>query len=72
MQSVHEFEMLYICRVGQNRIAAPYMTACTIISLPKIPCMHRKYIFMCSFGHPYAYGSDSGSVYIYGFALIYV
>jgi len=28
---------LYVSRVGQNRIYAPYMTVCTVISLLKIP-----------------------------------
>ena len=31
-----------ICRVGQNRTYTPYMTVCLVISLPKIPYIHRK------------------------------
>ena len=31
-------------RVGQNRICAPYMTLYLVISLPKIPYIHRIYI----------------------------
>jgi hypothetical protein len=31
-------------RVGQNRTSAPYMTACMVISLPKLPCIHRIYL----------------------------
>ena len=34
----------HICRVGQNRISAPYMTICMVISLPNIPCIHRIYL----------------------------
>jgi hypothetical protein len=30
-----------ICRVGQNRIYTPYMTVFLVISLPKIPYIHR-------------------------------
>jgi len=32
-----------IARVGQNRMYAPYMTVCMVISLPKIPYIHRIY-----------------------------
>jgi len=28
-------------RVGQNLIFAPYMTVCMVVSLPKIPYVHR-------------------------------
>jgi len=31
-------------RVGQNRISAPYMTVCMVISLLKIPYVHRIYL----------------------------
>ena len=31
-------------RVGQNPIYTPYMTACMVISLPKIPYAHRIYL----------------------------
>jgi len=30
-----------MCRVGQDRIYAPYMTVYFVISLPKIPYIHR-------------------------------
>jgi hypothetical protein len=37
--------MIYdICRVGQNRISAPYMTVCIVISLLKLPYVHRIYL----------------------------
>jgi hypothetical protein len=39
---------LYISRVGQNRIYAPYMTVCMVISLPKIPYMHRIYMVLAN------------------------
>jgi len=32
-----------LCRVGRNRIYAPYMTVYLVISLPKIPYIHRIY-----------------------------
>ena len=32
------------CRVGQNRIYAPYMTAFLVISFRKIPYIHRIYM----------------------------
>ena len=31
-------------RVGQNCIYTPYMTACMMISLLKIPYVHRIYV----------------------------
>jgi hypothetical protein len=31
-------------RVGQNRISAPYMTVSLVISLLKIPYVHRIYL----------------------------
>ena len=36
--------LLDMCRVGQNRISAPYMTVCMVISLLKIPYVHRIYL----------------------------
>jgi hypothetical protein len=33
-------------RVGQNRIYTPYMTVYLVISLPKIPYIHRIYIYI--------------------------
>jgi hypothetical protein len=35
-----------MCRVGQNRIYTPYMTVCMVISLPKIPYIHRIYMVL--------------------------
>jgi len=40
-------------RVGQNRIYTPYMTVYLVISLPKIPYIHRIYIYI----YIYIYGS---------------
>jgi hypothetical protein len=31
-------------RVGQNRIYAPYMTVCMVISMLKVPYVHRIYV----------------------------
>ena len=31
-------------RVDQNRISAPYMTMCVVISLLEIPYVHRMYL----------------------------
>jgi len=31
-------------RVGQNRIFAPYMTVCMVISLLKLQYVHRIYL----------------------------
>ena len=36
--------LLNICRFGQNRISAPYMTLCMVISLLKLPYVHRIYL----------------------------
>jgi len=35
---------VHIIRVGQNRISAPYMTVCTVISLLTIPYVHHMYL----------------------------
>ena len=40
-----------VIRVGQNRIYTPYMTVYLVISLPKIPYIHRIYIY--GSGQPY-------------------
>ena len=34
----------HLPRVGQNRISAPYMTVCMVISLLKIPYVHCIYL----------------------------
>ena len=36
----------HIFRVGQKRIYTPYMTVFLVISLPKIPYIHRIYIYI--------------------------
>jgi len=46
-------------RVGQNRLYAPYMTVYLVISLPKIPYIHRLFIYTPS-AHIYIY------IYIFG------
>jgi len=38
----------FICRVGQNRIYTPYMTVYLVISLPKIPYIHRIYMVLAN------------------------
>ena len=35
---------VYIYRVGQNQIYTPYLTVHLVIFLPRIPCVHRKYM----------------------------
>jgi len=37
-----------ISRVGQNRIYAPYMTVYEVVSLPKIPYIHRVYMVLAN------------------------
>jgi len=40
---------LYIIyRVGQNRIYTPYMAVYLVISLPKVPYMHRIYMVLAN------------------------
>jgi hypothetical protein len=51
---------LHICRVGQNRICTPYMTACMVNSLPKVLCIHRVYICMYGFGKSCKYDGAKG------------
>ena len=41
-------KLCLLCRVGQNRIYTPYMTVCLMISLPKIPCIHRIYMVLAN------------------------
>jgi hypothetical protein len=40
-----------INRVGQNRIYTPYMTEYSVISLPKIPYIHRIYMVLANPKH---------------------
>ena len=42
---------LLICRVGQNHIYTPYMTVYLVISLSKIPYIHRIYMVMANSTH---------------------
>ena len=37
-----------MCRVGQNRILTPYVTVHLVISLPKIPYIHRIYMVLAN------------------------
>jgi len=37
-----------ICRVGQNRIYKPYVAVYLVISLPKIPYIHRIYMVLAN------------------------
>jgi len=36
------------CRVGQNRMYTPYMTVYLVISLPKLPYIHRIYMVLAN------------------------
>ena len=38
-------------RVGQNRIYTPYITVYSVISLPKIPYIHRIYMVLANPTH---------------------
>jgi len=38
----------YICRANQNRVYTPYMTVYLVISLPKIPWIHRIYMVLAN------------------------
>ena len=40
--------MEVILRVGQNHIYTPYMTVCMVISLLKIPYVHRIYMVLAN------------------------
>jgi len=39
---------MFISRVGQNRIYAPYMAVYLVISLPNVPYMHRIYMVLAN------------------------
>jgi hypothetical protein len=41
-----------LSRVGQNRICTPYLTVCTVISLLKLPYVHRIYVEYMVLAHP--------------------
>jgi len=45
------FATQHMYRVGQNRIYTPYMTVYSVISLPKIPHMHRIYMVLANPTH---------------------
>jgi len=50
-------------RVGQNRINKPYMTVYFVISLPKVPYIHRIYIVLANpTGKPF--GGDGRGVWM--------
>ena len=38
----------HMCRVDQNRIYTPYMTVYLMISLPKVPYIHRIYMVLAN------------------------
>ena len=50
-----------IYRVGQNRIFIPYMTVCMVISLLKIPYVHRIYVEIYGSSPPYKKMNKTGS-----------
>ena len=37
-----------MCRVGHNRIYAPYTTKYLVFLLPNIPCVHRIYMVLAT------------------------
>jgi hypothetical protein len=41
-------EVKHLFRVGQNRIYTPYMTVYLVISLPKLPYIHRIYMVLAN------------------------
>jgi len=41
----------HMSRVGQNHIYTPYMTVYLVISLPKIPYIHRTYMVLANPTH---------------------
>ena len=45
-----------LTRVGQNRIYAPYMTVYMVVSLPKIPYIHRIFMVLAN-SEPYSSGA---------------
>ena len=45
---VHIYTYVCMSRVGQNRIYTPFMTVCMVISLPKIPYIHRIYTVLAN------------------------
>ena len=49
--------IINIRRVGQNRIYVPYMTVYMVISLPKIPYMHRIYMVLANPKYTGIYGT---------------
>ena len=55
--------LLHLCcmsRVGQNRIYTPYMTVYLMISLPKIPYIHRIYMVLANPMYEHSAFSDLG------------
>ena len=51
-------------RVSQNRIYAPYMTVYLVISLPKIPYIHRIYIVLANPSQVSMVGLARTTIYI--------
>jgi hypothetical protein len=46
-------------RLGQNRTNTPYMTVYLVISLPKIPYIHRIYIILANPAHAVCFSLHS-------------
>ena len=44
-------KLAHMNRVGQNRIYTPYMTVYLVISLPKIPYIHRIFMPVANLVH---------------------
>jgi hypothetical protein len=47
-------------RVGQNCIYTPYMTVYLVISLPKVPYIHRIYMVLANPTHASLYEGAAG------------
>jgi hypothetical protein len=41
---IHAIIPILIRKIGQNRISTPYMTSCMVITLLKIPYVHRIHL----------------------------
>ena len=54
----------FMLRVGQNRIYTPYMTVYLVISLPKIPYIHRIYMVLANPIHAFTLVQQLGKQHI--------
>ena len=58
------YTYIHVTRAGQNRTYSLYMTVYLVISLPKIPCIHRIYIYIYIYIYMVLANSSRKAIYV--------